>query len=191
MDSKTIKIPAFTYDGTGGEVFFFAGEGPQPSSRGFIVPDELGYLAPLGVYDNKDVILQLPGYIKGLFLDIFSSDLPEIERRIQITTLPLKPLFIMDDIYNLICVQLKIWFKGTVLNPTGHPINEGLLKKTSTIHLYLCSRRRVYSYFNSDPFLFTQSEPFLTIILSGTQTVFLIDWLALYDKANEKYIGNT
>ena len=61
MDSKTIKIPAFTYDGTGGEVFFFAGEGPQPSSRGFIVPDELGYLAPLGVYDNKDVILQLPG----------------------------------------------------------------------------------------------------------------------------------
>ncbi len=33
MDSKTIKIPAFTYDGKGGEVYFFAGEGPQPSSR--------------------------------------------------------------------------------------------------------------------------------------------------------------
>ena len=38
---------------------------------------------------------------------------------------------------------------------------------------------------------FTKSEPLFTIILSGTQTVFLIDWLALYDKANEKYIGNT
>ena len=33
MDSKTIMIPAFTYDGQGGEVMFFAGEGPQPSSR--------------------------------------------------------------------------------------------------------------------------------------------------------------
>ena len=33
MDSKTIKLPAFTYDGQGGEVFFFAGEGPQPSSK--------------------------------------------------------------------------------------------------------------------------------------------------------------
>ena len=50
MDAKTIKIPAFTYDGQGGEVYFFAGEGPQPSSKGFIVPDELGYLAPLGIY---------------------------------------------------------------------------------------------------------------------------------------------
>ena len=50
MDAKTIKIPAFTYDGNGGEVYFFAGEGPQPSSKGFIVPDELGYLAPLGIY---------------------------------------------------------------------------------------------------------------------------------------------
>jgi len=61
MDSKTIKIPAFTYDGRGGEVYFFAGEGPQPSSKGFIVPDELGYLAPLGKYEEQDVILQLPG----------------------------------------------------------------------------------------------------------------------------------
>lgn len=48
MDSKTVKIPAFTYDGLGGQVFFTAGEGPQPSSKGFVLPDELGYLAPLG-----------------------------------------------------------------------------------------------------------------------------------------------
>jgi len=61
MDSKTVKIPAFTYDGRGGKVYFTAGEGPQPSSKGFIVPDELGYLAPLGRYEDQDVILQLPG----------------------------------------------------------------------------------------------------------------------------------
>ena len=28
---------------------------------GFIVPDELGYLAPIGLYKKQDVILQLPG----------------------------------------------------------------------------------------------------------------------------------
>ena len=61
MDAKTIKIPDFTYDGQGGDVYFFAGEGPQPSSKGFIVPDQLGYLATLGIYRNQDVILQLPG----------------------------------------------------------------------------------------------------------------------------------
>ena len=61
MDAKTIKIPAFSYDGKGGEVYFFAGEGPQPSSTGFVVPDELGYINALGKYEDKDVVLQLPG----------------------------------------------------------------------------------------------------------------------------------
>jgi len=61
MDSKTIKIPAFTYDGRGGEVYFTAGEGPQPSSKGFIVADELGYLNLLGRYEDQDVVIQLPG----------------------------------------------------------------------------------------------------------------------------------
>ena len=28
---------------------------------GFIVPDELGYLAPIGLYKKQDVVLQLPG----------------------------------------------------------------------------------------------------------------------------------
>ena len=70
LDSKTIKIPALTYDGKGGDIYFYAGEGPQPSSRGFIVPDELGYLAPLGAYKAKDVILQLPG--RGFYAIIYS-----------------------------------------------------------------------------------------------------------------------
>ncbi len=29
--------------------------------QGFIVPDELGYLNNLGKYEDKDVVLQLPG----------------------------------------------------------------------------------------------------------------------------------
>lgn len=61
MDSKSIKIPGFHYDGRGGDVYFFAGEGPEPTHKGFIIPDELGYLSPIRRYENEDVILQLPG----------------------------------------------------------------------------------------------------------------------------------
>ena len=40
---------------------------PLNVARGFIVPDELGYITPIGVYkDKKDVILQLPGNKVGL-----------------------------------------------------------------------------------------------------------------------------
>ena len=60
-DSKTIKIPGSTYDGRGGQVFFTAGEGPQPSSKGFIVPDVLGCLTPLERYEDQYAVLQLPG----------------------------------------------------------------------------------------------------------------------------------
>lgn len=42
VDSKTIKIPKFTYDGTGTDTYFWVGQGPQPSSKGTKVPDEYG-----------------------------------------------------------------------------------------------------------------------------------------------------
>lgn len=61
MDSKTIKLEGFSYDGLGGDVYFWVGIGPQPSSKGHQVPDELGYFSPLRKYDQEDVYLQLPG----------------------------------------------------------------------------------------------------------------------------------
>lgn len=42
LDSKTIRIPELHYDGTGSKVYFLVGVGPQPSSKGTKVPDELG-----------------------------------------------------------------------------------------------------------------------------------------------------
>ena len=44
MDSQDYQDAGIRYDGRGGEVYSYAGEGPQPSSKGFIVPDELGVL---------------------------------------------------------------------------------------------------------------------------------------------------
>lgn len=42
LDSKTIKIPELYYDGTGKRTYFWAGVGPQPSSKGVKIPDEMG-----------------------------------------------------------------------------------------------------------------------------------------------------
>lgn len=42
LDSKTIKIPNFSYDGLGKRVYFWAGVGAQPSNKGFVIPDEFG-----------------------------------------------------------------------------------------------------------------------------------------------------
>ena len=65
LDSKTIFLKYFTYDGRGGDgVHFWVGNGPQPDRKGHIVPNERGYLEPLGRYDTlngKSVRLQLPG----------------------------------------------------------------------------------------------------------------------------------
>lgn len=61
LDSKTLKIDNFEYDGEGQEVYFWVGVGPQPHSRGDKIPDELGYLTPLGRYHRASIVLTLPG----------------------------------------------------------------------------------------------------------------------------------
>lgn len=41
LDAKTIKISEFKFDGKA-KAFFWVGVGPQPASKGMIVPDEYG-----------------------------------------------------------------------------------------------------------------------------------------------------
>ncbi|XP_017023324.1 protein Skeletor, isoforms B/C [Drosophila kikkawai] len=61
LDSKTIRIKDFTYDGQGKRTFFWTGVGAQPSSRGSKLPDERGYLDPIRKYNMETIDLQLPG----------------------------------------------------------------------------------------------------------------------------------
>lgn len=61
LDAVTLIIPEFRYDGSGEEVYFWTGVGPQPSSRGMKIPDDNGYLEPLRARSGEDVRLELPG----------------------------------------------------------------------------------------------------------------------------------
>ena len=42
LDSKTILLPEFNYDGKGKRTHFWVGVGPQPSNKGSKIPDEMG-----------------------------------------------------------------------------------------------------------------------------------------------------
>ncbi|XP_037295843.1 protein Skeletor, isoforms B/C [Manduca sexta] len=61
IDANTFIIPEFRYDGSGEEVYFWTGNGPQASSRGMKIPDEHGYLEPLRARTEAEVRLELPG----------------------------------------------------------------------------------------------------------------------------------
>lgn len=72
LDSKTLRIPEFSYDGKGRQVHFWVGVGPSPSSKGSKVPDEMGYLDPIRAYDREIITLELPGDMTIFDIDWFS-----------------------------------------------------------------------------------------------------------------------
>ena len=42
VDSRTLFIKDFSYDGTGPDAYFYAGESGRPSGEGFLIPNERG-----------------------------------------------------------------------------------------------------------------------------------------------------
>lgn len=66
LDSKHILIRGLNlYRDDDQNVYFWAGKGHLPSSRGHtLIPDENGYLEPLRIYNHEDVSLTLPGDLK-------------------------------------------------------------------------------------------------------------------------------
>nr|XP_045605289.1 protein Skeletor, isoforms B/C-like isoform X2 [Procambarus clarkii] len=60
VDSRTLHLRGFYYDGQAPDAFFYAGSTPRPSDAGFIIPDEKGGKKPLGRYSNQDVTITLP-----------------------------------------------------------------------------------------------------------------------------------
>ncbi|XP_062534432.1 protein Skeletor, isoforms B/C [Armigeres subalbatus] len=72
LDSKTIRLPEFSYDGKGKEVHFWVGVGPSPSSKGMKIPDDMGYLDPIRAYDRETITLELPGDMTIFDIDWFS-----------------------------------------------------------------------------------------------------------------------
>ncbi|CAK1540878.1 unnamed protein product [Leptosia nina] len=67
LDASTLLIPELRFSADGQEVYWWAGVGPQPSSRGSVVPDEEGYLEPARSYRGEDVRLRVGSGSGGVF----------------------------------------------------------------------------------------------------------------------------
>ncbi|XP_075229163.1 cytochrome and DOMON domain-containing protein knickkopf [Lycorma delicatula] len=91
IDAKTIMIPDFTYNGAGKDTYFWVGVGPQPSSKGFKVPDEYGYLEPLRLYSKETITLELPGDLTVFDLDWLSVYNVETKENFGSVILPDNP----------------------------------------------------------------------------------------------------
>lgn len=72
VDSKTIRITGFKYDGRDSNTYFWVGLGPQPSAKGFKVPDEHGYLDSLREYKGEEISIELPGDMTVFSIDWLS-----------------------------------------------------------------------------------------------------------------------
>ncbi|KFM69922.1 Protein Skeletor, isoforms D/E, partial [Stegodyphus mimosarum] len=57
---KTIFIKGFEYDGQGPDAFFWGDVSENPTSSGFIIPNENGSEEVLGKYTGQNLILTLP-----------------------------------------------------------------------------------------------------------------------------------
>ncbi|XP_039278972.1 protein Skeletor, isoforms B/C [Nilaparvata lugens] len=74
-----------------GNTYFWVGVGPQPSSKGFKVPDEYGYLEPLRLYNSETITLQLPGDLTVFDLDWLSIYNVETKENFGSVILPDNP----------------------------------------------------------------------------------------------------
>lgn len=72
IDSKTIQIPDFYFNGENSDTYFWVGLGPQPNSAGQKIPSEKGYLEPLEKYEEKTIDLTLPGKMTVFDIDWLS-----------------------------------------------------------------------------------------------------------------------
>lgn len=61
VDSRTLYIRGFSYDGQGPDAYFYAGDEGRPSGRGFLIPNEQGSKDVLSV--SEFIFFVFPFYI--------------------------------------------------------------------------------------------------------------------------------
>lgn len=60
VDSRTLFIKNFEYDGAGPDAYFYAGSQGEPSGNGFLIANEKGSTEILSRYQGKNLVLTLP-----------------------------------------------------------------------------------------------------------------------------------
>ncbi|KAK3915805.1 Protein Skeletor, isoforms D/E, partial [Frankliniella fusca] len=86
VDAQTLLVPSFSYDGEAPDAKFWVGRGPKPSPQGIRVPDENGKEVPLRRYEQKTLVLTLPGDLTvfdighfGVWCEAFAVDFGHVQ----------------------------------------------------------------------------------------------------------------
>ncbi|XP_034232288.1 protein Skeletor, isoforms D/E-like [Thrips palmi] len=86
VDAQTLLVPSFSYDGEAPDAKFWVGRGPKPSPQGIRVADENGKEVPLRRYEQKTLVLTLPGDLTvfdighfGVWCEAFAVDFGHVQ----------------------------------------------------------------------------------------------------------------
>jgi len=189
VDSRTVFIKGFTYDGQGPAAYFYAGKTSKPSSAGFQIANEKGSTNGLGSYRGKDIVLTLPGgkTLKDIrwisvWCDEFSVNFGEVAIPRNLNYPRPQKIGAFDGIHLVASDRVVVVDAQTFLVP-----NFTYDGSAPDAHFWVGTGSRpgpegvqVADENGSRDPLRRYDEKTLVIVLPGDLTVFDIDWLSVW-----------
>jgi len=189
VDSRTLFIKGFTYDGQGPDAYFFVGERGRPSERGFRIANEKGSMTKLGRYQREDIVLTLPGgkTLKdirwlSIWCESFGVNFGDILINSRLNYPRPQKISAFNGIHEVASDKIVIVDAQTFLIP-----NFTYDGQAPDAHFWVGTGDRpgpegtfVSDENGSKEPLRRYSEKTLVIVLPGDLTVFDIDWLSVW-----------
>jgi len=189
VDSRTLFIKGFTYDGQGPDAYFYAGKVGRPSGSGFRIANEKGSSEKLGAYSNKDIVLTLPGgkTLKdvrwvSVWCDSFSVNFGELTVPGRLNYPRPQKISRFDGIHDVSSDKVVVVDAQTFLIP-----NFTYDGQAPDAHFWVGTGNRpgpegsgVADENGSNDPLRRYSEKTLVIVLPGQLTIFDIDYLSVW-----------
>lgn len=189
VDSRTIYIKGFSYDGAGPDAYFYIGERGEPSGNGIHIADDKGTLEILGSYRSEDIVLTLPGgktlrTIRWLsvWCDAFGVNFGEVRIPRQLRYPRPQKIRAFNGIHDVSSDKVVVVDAQTFLIP-----NFTYNGQAPDAHFWVGEGSRpgpegsfVADENGSNEPLRKYSQKTLVIVLPGDLTVFDIDWLSVW-----------
>lgn len=192
VDSRTLYIKGFSYDGAGPDAYFYGGESGRPSGRGFQIASEKGSTDVLKSYQGQDIVLTLPGGKTlrdvrwvSVWCDAFSVNFGEVNIPKRLKYPRPQKIHNFEGIHGVTSDKVVVVDAQTFLIP-----NFTYDGQAPDAHFWVGEGNRagpegtkVADENGSNDPLRRYDEKTLVIVLPGDLTVFDIDWLSVWCEA--------
>jgi len=189
VDSRTLFIKGFSYDGQGPDAYFYAGGRGRPSRNGFQIANEKGSTEILQAYRGKDIVLTLPGGKTlrdvrwlSVWCDAFDVNFGELSVPARLNYPRPQKIQRFDGIHDVGSDKVVVVDAQTFLIP-----NFTYDGQAPDAHFWVGEGNRpgpegtgVADENGSNEPLRRYTQKTLVIVLPGDLTVFDIDWLSVW-----------